>query len=352
MSRLLALSLLLLPLAAHAAKLPPCPAARYLIDAADVGLIFGDQTPTTDAFTYGTSSLAIPTCGQTAAKAKANKKGVTTFKAMWKVCGSLKKVLAQGTITNGCATMQGTIKAKKVGKKPFSARISTGCGDGVLDKGLGEQCENGAGCAADQTCDAQCHCTSTATTTTVTPTTTTTSTTLGGCHPSTTAQNACGNCTVDPGETCDDGNTVDGDSCPHNCVIESCTLDQSSTRTFSVDFTPPAGVQLAGITVLLDYPEGQVAIPGGGNDAQVLASISHLPFGRASSPNDLDYALIEAVVGSSALTPGRLFTVTFDDCQGATVPTAADFTCTVTDAADTGANVVDPTTVGCTVTSP
>jgi cysteine-rich repeat protein len=347
MTRLLLVSLLALSVTPGVAKKPPrCPAARYLLDPGDAGLIFGDQTPTTDAFTYGTTTLSIPTCGSTHAKVKATKAG-TVVHAGWKVCGSLKKVAAKATITNACATMQGTIKAKKVAAAPFSARISTGCGDGLVDKGLGEDCESDADCSGG-TCSG-CHC---MTSTTTTPTTTTTTTTLGGCQPSTTALGVCGNCTVDPGETCDDGNTVDGDACPHDCVIQSCTPVQDSTRTFSVSFAPPAGVQIAGITVLLDYPEGQVAIPGSGNDALVLGSISHVPFGRLSSPNDLDYALIEAVVGGSPITPGRLFTVTFNDCASATVPTPSDFTCTVTDAADASANVVDPATVSCSVTSP
>lgn len=33
---------------------------------------------------------------------------------------------------------------------------------------------------------------------------------------------ACGNGTVDPGETCDDGNTVGGDGCPADCTLPVC----------------------------------------------------------------------------------------------------------------------------------
>src|SRR5262249_18055521 len=33
----------------------------------------------------------------------------------------------------------------------------------------------------------------------------------------------CGNGIVDPGETCDDGNTLDGDNCPSSCVIQTCS---------------------------------------------------------------------------------------------------------------------------------
>jgi cysteine-rich repeat protein len=34
--------------------------------------------------------------------------------------------------------------------------------------------------------------------------------------------NNCGNNVTDPGETCDDGNTVSGDGCASNCLIEEC----------------------------------------------------------------------------------------------------------------------------------
>ena len=133
-------------------------------------------------------------------------------------------------------------------------------------------------------------------------------------------------------------------------TLAPCTPIGGTARTFTVSFMPPAGVDVAGVTVLVDYPEGQVSIPGSGNAASVKSSISNLPQGAFSSPNDLDYALREAVASSSALTPGRLFTITFQDCQGATAPTPADFTCTVEDASDPNGNPV--TGVTCTVSEP
>jgi cysteine-rich repeat protein len=340
-------------------KIPPCPGGRYLLDPGDAGLIFGDQTPKTDAITVGATSLATPTCGETHAKPKGTKNG-TVVHGKWKTCGSFKKVATKATITDDCAVMQGTIKAKKVPVHSFTAHLSTGCGDGLLDAGLGEQCEVDGDCTAPGATCSACTCAVPSTTTTTSPgvsttttaTTSSTTTTLAGCQPSTTAENACGNCVVDPGETCDDGNTEDGDHCPHDCVIQSCAALPDSTRTFSVNFAPPAGVSIAGIQILVDYPEGAVSIPGSGNDASVISSITHVPFGRISSPNDLDYALVEGIVGSSGITPGRLFTITFQDCDGATAPVPANFSCVVTDASDAGANSVDPSTVSCTVVSP
>src|SRR5262249_36369819 len=47
----------------------------------------------------------------------------------------------------------------------------------------------------------------------------------------------CGNGFLDPGETCDDGNTVDGDACPANCVIQSCTVNTSTHQNVSLHLT-------------------------------------------------------------------------------------------------------------------
>ena len=128
------------------------------------------------------------------------------------------------------------------------------------------------------------------------------------------------------------------------------TTVTGSARTFDVNFAPPAGLGVAGVTVLVDYPEAQVVIPGSGGSTSVKQSILNLPQGAFSAPNDLDYALREAIASSSALTPGRLFTIQFQDCQGATPPTPQDFTCTVEDASDPNGNTVSGVT--CTVSTP
>ncbi|HUI24589.1 MAG TPA: hypothetical protein VL403_00790 [Candidatus Kryptonia bacterium] len=162
----------------------------------------------------------------------------------------------------------------------------------------------------------------------------------------------CGNGVVDfnLGETCDDGNTVDGDACPANCRIASCTA-AGTTLTVHVNFAPPAGSDVAGLTVFLRYPDGVVRIPGMANDDQVQNSITDLPDGAFSTPNDLDYALrlVIFTTDQSSLQPGLLFTVQFDRCQGAAAPTAADFHCTVESAADADGKSVDGTTCSVTV---
>ena len=123
-------------------------------------------------------------------------------------------------------------------------------------------------------------------------------------------------------------------------------------RPFSVSFAvPDSSVIVQGLTLLIDYPEMQVTIPGSGAALTVRQSLSNLQAGALSSPFDLDTALREQIAGTaSPLTPGVLFTVNFLDCVGATPPTAADFGCTVEAASDPLGQPDEGVT--CTVSSP
>jgi hypothetical protein len=65
-------------------------------------------------------------------------------------------------------------------------------------------------------------------------------------------------------KTCDDGNNGDNDSCPADCRIAACTPLTATQRFVQVHFQAPLGALVAGITVLADYPEGLVDLPGNG----------------------------------------------------------------------------------------
>lgn len=146
----------------------------------------------------------------------------------------------------------------------------------------------------------------------------------------------------DIGETCDDGNTVDGDACPSNCRIEPCEVS-GETVTFDIEFEAPSGVSLAALTTFLRYPDGVVRIPGYGNDANVQGRLVAAPDNIAATPNDLDYALryVAFTPDLSPISEGGLYSVTFDRCEGAPAPSVTDFSCMVEDAADTEFNSVD-----------
>ena len=138
------------------------------------------------------------------------------------------------------------------------------------------------------------------------------------------------------------------DTCPRSCLIDSCAAGTTTPQDVSVNFSVPPGGEVAGITVFLDYPDAKTSIPGSGSG--VGSNIKNLPGGTLPSPNDLDYGLIEGVVSLTAIQPGRLFTVTFQNCPGAGPLATSDFQCVVKDASDTLGNTV--TGVTCSVSIP
>lgn len=48
----------------------------------------------------------------------------------------------------------------------------------------------------------------------------------------------CGNGTLEPGETCDDGNSLDGDACPANCLLPTATFTPTASDTPTPTNTP------------------------------------------------------------------------------------------------------------------
>ncbi len=136
----------------------------------------------------------------------------------------------------------------------------------------------------------------------------------------------CGNGAVEAGEVCDDGNTVNGDACP-----ATCTCTTAGTRSVTVSFAGSSNV--AGITVLLDYPEGKVSIPGNGAGTDGSRFTGN-PASSTLQANDDDSAVTVGVVKTTAFPAGQLFIVQFDTCSGAPVPVNAEFPCTVTAASD------------------
>jgi len=158
----------------------------------------------------------------------------------------------------------------------------------------------------------------------------------------------CGNGRVDPGETCDDGNTEDGDYCPSNCRIARC---RPGTERFevAVELAAPKGVEVAGVVVLVDYPEGAVSLPGSGAEASVASRVSHVPKDFMSAPFDLEHALRVTIAAARATPPGEIFRVSFDRCEGAAPPPAKDFKCRVEQASAPGGRILPRVDLGCSV---
>jgi len=79
----------------------------------------------------------------------------TRIRAVWPAgaCAGLKgRAQLKARIPSGCGQLSGTLVAKKLRKAFKDAKLSTGCGDGVVDPGLGETCDGAIGCGAGEHC--------------------------------------------------------------------------------------------------------------------------------------------------------------------------------------------------------
>jgi cysteine-rich repeat protein len=216
----------------------------------------------------------------------------------------------------GDGVVEGTEECDDANVNPIDGctKDCTTCGNGTLT--APETCDD-SNLVSDDGCDANCQIT------------------------------GCGNGLIVGSETCDDGNTSDQDSCPSDCIVDQCAAQSGTNFTVQVNFAGSNDV--AGITVFLEYPEGAVSIPGSG--ASVPAGvITNLPAFAFGQTNDLDHALIQAVVEGSSFPAGLLFEIHFETCAGAPVPTAGEFACTVLTAGD--ANLVPIAGVTCSVAIP
>ncbi len=188
----------------------------------------------------------------------------------------------------------------------------------------------------------------------------------------------CGNTILDPGEECDDGNALTTDGCiecklatcgdgfvhagvelcgdaPENacsdpgtatCQVAPCTLN-GGTVNVSVRFTKPAGKDVTGLTIALDYPETEALIPGDLGSQSVLDRVTDLPDGLPTI-EDRDFEVQVGVVSFAPITPGVFYRVALDSCGA---PTADQFGCQVRAASDAeGADITSQ--VNCSVTIP
>jgi len=151
----------------------------------------------------------------------------------------------------------------------------------------------------------------------------------------------CGNAFKDPNETCDDGNVDDTDDCPADCVIDLCDPNAGSDFTATVSFATPGNVNISGVTVVVEYPEDKVIIPG-------VVDVSERIDGLASgtfTQNDTDHNLRSVFVTGLAfgVGPGQLERIHFETCAGTTAPTVGAFGCTVIAAS---APITDPVNPG------
>jgi hypothetical protein len=122
-------------------------------------------------------------------------------------------------------------------------------------------------------------------------------------------------------------------------AAEPCVPAAGSERVIAVHFTVPEGAAVAGLTLLLDYPEAKVTLPGSG-PALGPGAVTDVPQGTVSGSNDLGNALRQTIGKAGEIRPGLLFKVHFQDCQGVAQARPGDFSCAVEHASDPVANAV------------
>jgi cysteine-rich repeat protein len=136
----------------------------------------------------------------------------------------------------------------------------------------------------------------------------------------------CGNNVVEAPEQCDDGNGNDGDGCSASCETEgkTCTDFSPNTiigpRTVTVAVNVPGAAKLAGVQVVLEYPQFQAGIPGEGLSSIVAANVGVLqdttvPGDYLSAANDTNSTLNFVIAAAEEfIDDGNLFAVTMDAC--------------------------------------
>jgi hypothetical protein len=166
--------LLMAAAGASGAKRHRCPGGRFIPEAALV-----TSSATTDAIVIDDKNRQITigtACGPSKVKLKATRKG-TVVRGSFRACAALgRRGRLHATIQPDCDHMAGTLRVAKGSPRlrSFSARRAAGCGDGLIDALMGEQCEGDGDCPGGLLC-AGCRC-ATTTSTTSTPTSTSTST--------------------------------------------------------------------------------------------------------------------------------------------------------------------------------
>jgi YVTN family beta-propeller protein len=146
------LSALLAARDACAAKPPLCRSGRFAVTGAPL------LGPGGDLIVLENKTIAIGTvCAANRAQLKRTKAGTRVLVKFKKTaCPGAQKVRLNALITD-CASIAGTLKAKGGVSVDFTATDSR-CGDGVIDAGRDETCEQQSDCAAGQVCDATCTC--------------------------------------------------------------------------------------------------------------------------------------------------------------------------------------------------
>jgi hypothetical protein len=150
---LVLLALLLAAPASARSKPTPCPPDRYVVTAGAGMLADGSGAPPIMAIADGGVAV-VNGCAPTRQRVRVKRKG-TSLRLRWSSCGNRTDVRLKATLTTSCDVILGKVRARRQRASSFGA-VPSVCGDGVVDTGAGEQCDESA-CDAGETC-ASCRC--------------------------------------------------------------------------------------------------------------------------------------------------------------------------------------------------
>jgi len=145
----------------------------------------------------------------------------------------------------------------------------------------------------------------------------------------------CGDRTVTEPETCDDGNLEETDFCPPDCQVDFCQ-EVVEDIVVTVTLSSP---EVAALTLFVDYPEALVWLPGIGGD--IPQGVIEGPGSAVTQGNDFDHALRVVIFDVFNFATTDTVRLRFGKCAGMGLPAAGDFRCRIEgDATDeTGAVV-------------
>jgi cysteine-rich repeat protein len=148
----------------------------------------------------------------------------------------------------------------------------------------------------------------------------------------------CGNGMVESPETCDDGNTVNADGCPADCIVDPCSQTPNPGGVLTVNMVNNESGQttFGVVTVFIDYPEGKVLVPGTADDSQVQAAVTDRPTTGSPTclPNDRDHGLQFGCLSTNGFNEGLFFRINHTDCASVGPPALGEFNCQVLEATD------------------
>ncbi len=131
--------------------------------------------------------------------------------------------------------------------------------------------------------------------------------------------------------------------CAEDCVAAPCTAT-GTDESYRVDFTPPPGQEVTGVTLLLGYRSGTLGLPAN----QVVQRVRPPFVPQSYSANDFGYA-VRVVMSRTSSLQGHILNARFASCDGAPMAVPDDVVCFVEGCAGGAGPVRDCT---CSVSRP